>query len=171
MMRKNTRQEMTAFGRVSLYGVALSAGIACLGAAKAATVDMQKCVQDCQASCAYFPNDKECLHMSEVCMTRCRPQVPSVTGATTNTPFSPMPPLRPITTCLSLTSAGDTAYWSNHCPNPVTVRASDDGKCQNWSCLDQVPAYGRVATSVSRHAKWCECPGTNSTCEVPANGC
>jgi len=170
------RQEMTVIGRVSFYGVALSAGIMCLGPTKAEADSVQKCVQDCEMVCAYFPHDKECHRQAEVCMGRCRGRVPSVSSATTpssaNTPFSPVTPFRPSTTkCLSVYHDGDAAYWLNHCPFPVSVRWDDTVKCPNWSCMEQVPANERSTAAISRFARWCECQGTLATCNIPATGC
>ena len=172
---------MTAIGRVWVCGVALTWGIICLGHTKAEADSVQKCVQDCEMLCGYFPHDKECQRQAEVCTGRCRARVPSVGSATTpsseTTPISPLPPsatppFRPSkTNCLTILHDGDAAYWRNHCPYSVSVRWEDDAKCQNWSCTDQVPANERSAAAISRFARWCECQGTLTTCNIPANGC
>jgi hypothetical protein len=83
-----------------------------------------------------------------------------------------MPPFhRSDRTCLSVHYDGPAAYWLNNCSYTVSVRWDDDGKCQNWSCQDEVPANARSPATISRHARWCECPGTLATCRLPAAGC
>lgn len=87
-------------------------------------------------------------------------------------PLRTMPPFhRSDKTCLSIHYDGDAAYWLNHCPYPVAVRWDDEAKCQNWGCQDEVPANTRSAAAISRHARWCECPGSLTTCNPSPNGC
>ena len=95
--------------------------------------------------------------------------MPSVASALT--PFRPLSPFQPSAACLSVYYGGDAAYWLNRCPYSVVVRWIDDAKCQNWSCVDQVPANARSAAAISTHVRWCECRGTLSTCNLPADGC
>jgi hypothetical protein len=87
-------------------------------------------------------------------------------------PLRTMPPYqRSDKTCLSIHYDGAAAYWLNHCSYPVSVRWDDEDKCQNWSCLDEVPANTRSSAAISRHPRWCECPGTLKTCNLPAKDC
>jgi len=86
-------------------------------------------------------------------------------------PFRPIAPFKGQTKCLSIYSAGNTAYWLNHCPFPITVRWSDNGKCQDWNCLDEIPANTQSTASIARFVRWCECRGTRATCDLPATGC
>lgn len=87
-------------------------------------------------------------------------------------PLRPMPPFhRSEKTCLSVYDNGAEAYWFNSCEYSVAVRWDDDAKCQHWSCLDEVPANARLTATISRHVRWCECPGTLSTCHIPTTGC
>lgn len=95
--------------------------------------------------------------------------LPSAAG---EIPLRTMPPYqRSNKNCLSIHYDGDTAYWLNHCSYPVSVRWDDEGKCQNWSCVDEVPANSQSTAAISRHARWCECPGTLKTCNLPTTGC
>ena len=101
----------------------------------------------------------------------CFATTPSV-ASDDSIPLRPMPPFqRSEKTCLSVYYNGTEAYWLNHCTYSVTVRWDDDAKCQNWSCLDEVPANARSTATISRHARWCECPSTLQTCTIPATGC
>ncbi len=87
-------------------------------------------------------------------------------------PLRTMPPFkRSAKTCLTIHYDGDAAYWLNHCSYPVAVRWDDEAKCQNWSCQDEVPANTRSTAPISRHARWCECPGELTTCNLPADRC
>ena len=87
-------------------------------------------------------------------------------------PLRPMPPFhRTETTCLTITDDGDTTYWLNHCSYEVSVRWTDEAKCQNWSCTVEVPANTRSTAAISRHARWCECAGTLKSSNLPAKGC
>lgn len=86
-------------------------------------------------------------------------------------PFHPLVPFQPGGKCLSIYSAGETAYWLNHCSYPISVRWDDNDKCKNWSCLDEVAANARSTATISRFVRWCECRGTKETCNVPAGGC
>lgn len=87
-------------------------------------------------------------------------------------PLRSMPPFRRSEkTCLSVYYNGTAAYWLNHCAHSVSVRWDDEAKCQNWSCLDEVPANTRSTAPISGHVRWCECPGTLSTCNIPTTGC
>ena len=84
----------------------------------------------------------------------------------------PMPKFhRSEKTCLSVYYNGAAAYWLNQCEYSVAVRWDDEAKCKNWSCLADVPASARSTAAISRHVRWCECPGTLSTCNIPATGC
>jgi hypothetical protein len=86
-------------------------------------------------------------------------------------PFHPVAPFKPGGKCLSIYSAGNVAYWLNHCPYTISVRWDDNGKCQNWGCLDQVLANAISTATISRFVRWCECKGTLETCNIPAAGC
>jgi hypothetical protein len=87
-------------------------------------------------------------------------------------PLRSMPPFRRSEkTCLSVYYNGTAAYWLNHCAYSVTVRWDDEAKCRNWSCVDEVPANTRSTAAISGHVRWCECPGTLSTCNIPTTGC
>lgn len=86
-------------------------------------------------------------------------------------PFRAITPFKPGAKCLSVYSVGDVAYWLNHCPYSISVRWDDNAKCQNWSCLEEIPANARSAAAISRFVRWCECQGTLSTCNIPKTGC
>jgi hypothetical protein len=102
-------------------------------------------------------------------LATCLVAVPCFAGEIT---LRPVPPFhRSEKTCLSIAHDGDTAYWLNHCPYPVSVRWNDEAKCQNWSCVVEVPANTRSTAAISRHARWCECPGPLTACDLPAAGC
>jgi hypothetical protein len=87
-------------------------------------------------------------------------------------PLRPMPQFhRSEKTCLSVYYNGAAAYWLNQCEYSIAVRWDDEATCKNWSCLAEVPASARSTAAISRHVRWCECPGTLSTCNIPATGC
>jgi hypothetical protein len=86
--------------------------------------------------------------------------------------FRPVPPFQPSEkTCLTVHRDGAAAYWLNHCSYAVTVRWTDDAKCLDWSCQDEVPANARSTAAISGHVRWCECRGTLATCSLPQHGC
>ena len=92
--------------------------------------------------------------------------------ASAETSFRPMPPFQPSErTCLAVHHDGAAAYWLNRCPYAVTVRWTDDGKCADWSCQDEIPPNTRSSAAISRHARWCECRGTLSTCRLQPDSC
>lgn len=97
-------------------------------------------------------------------------EVPCVADA--DSAFRPVPPFQPTAkNCLSVHYGGAAAYWVNHCPHSVAVRWSDDAECQDWRCQDEVPANASSTAAISRHVRWCECPGALSTCKPTAHGC
>jgi len=86
-------------------------------------------------------------------------------------PFHPIAPFKPGGKCLSVYFVGDVAYWLNHCPYSIAVRWDDIAKCQNWSCAEEIPPNTRSTATISRFARWCECRGTLTTCNIPTTGC
>jgi hypothetical protein len=111
-------------------------------------------------------------HLSKLIALLLATFVLATSAAADSIPLRTMPPFkRSAKTCLSIHYDGDAAYWLNHCSYPVSVRWEDEAKCQNWSCQDEIPANARSAAAISRHARWCECPGALTTCNLPANGC
>jgi hypothetical protein len=99
----------------------------------------------------------------------CLAAAPCLAGDIT---LRPMPPFhRSDATCLTISDDGDTSYWLNHCSYAVSVRWTDEAKCQNWSCTVEIPANTRSTAAISRHARWCECAGSLASCKLPEKGC
>jgi len=87
-------------------------------------------------------------------------------------PFRAVPSLQHSeNACLSIYYNGDAAYWFNQCPYDIAVRWDDENKCQNWSCTAEIAANTKSAATIARHARWCECRGTLSSCQLPRTGC